>query len=230
MRYLHLAVQASVVLTMVSFVSYPQYRPAARTQPRAGAVWHYVPEAVVEARANDAARFAGNPALMQRPIRPVEQTAPVINPVPTQARSYYTTPAVAAAGAKINALLGVAKTSLNAPIPYARVVLRNLRTGRALAETVADDEGQFSFVDVEATAYIVELLGPDGSVVAASPLVTLSPGDVRKLEIRAASTAQTVAASLSNTMTSTLPQMTAAAAGNDVTRTTSAMTPQESSR
>ena len=233
MRRIHLAVQALIVLTVVTLVSWPQFRPA-RTQH---SVWRYAPAVVLEARATDAARFAGNPTeRMTRPTVGVDQTAPeapvsVTTPAQGQRRlEYHASAAVAAAGARLNALLGSARTSLNAPIPYARVVLRNIRTGQVLARAVANELGQFSFIDVTANAYIVELLGPDGSVVAASPIVSLSLGDVRTTEIRAAAAATTVALSFSNTMTSTLLQATAAAASSDVTRTTSTLTPQESSR
>ena len=43
------------------------------------------------------------------------------------------------AGGKLNALIGFAKTALNAPIPYARLVLRNIRTGQIVARITADE-------------------------------------------------------------------------------------------
>ena len=232
MRRTHLVVQATIVLTMVTFVSWPQFRPA-RTQ----SVWRYAPAAVLQARTNDAARFAGEAtAAGQRPNIVVEDsaftTAASQNSLAQShdGPAYSTSAAVAAVGAKLNALLGFARTSLNVPIPYARVVLRNIRTGQVLARTVANAQGQFSFLDIEANAYIVELVGPDGSVVAASPMVTMSRGDVRMTEIRVAAAATTVSASFSDTMTTTFPQAMTVAASNDVTRTTSTTTPQESTR
>ena len=238
MRRVHLGVQAAIVLAMVSSVSWPQvrqFRPVG-TQ----SIWRYVPDAVLLAKTNDAARFAGD----ARPSggRPgtnlnnaayttaVDATArnPIVN---TQSDpSYFTPAAVAVLGGKVNALLGFARTSLNTPIPYARVVLRNIRTGQVHARTVANERGEFSFVDLEANAYVVELLGPDGSVVAASPLVSMARGDVRQTELRVAASAATVAASFGNTLDPTLQQATAVAASSDVTRTTTAQTTQESPR
>jgi hypothetical protein len=235
MKRAHLAVQAAIVLTMVASVSWPQFRPV-----RARSVRPYVPAAILQAKTTDAARFTGEP----RPNRvragagldntafstPIETTA--LNPLANQQvdPSYFTPAAVAVLGGKVNALLGFARTSLNTPIAYARVVLRNLRTGQVQARTVANERGEFSFVDLEANAYVVELLGPDGSVVAASPLVTMARGDVRQTELRVAASAATVAASFGNNLGPRLQQATAVAASSDVTRTTSAQTTQESPR
>ena len=238
MKRTHLAVQAAIVVTMVASVSWPQFRPV-RAQS-AQSVWRYVPAAVLQAKTNDAARFTGDarPAAVRGGAR--LDNAAFTTPMDTTARnpltdrqfdpSYFTPAAVAVLGGKVNALLGFARTSLNTPIPYARVVLRNIRTGQVHARTVANERGEFSFVDLEANAYVVELLGPDGSVVAASPLVSMARGDVRQAELRVAASAATVAASFGNTLDPTLQQATAVAASSDVTRTTTAQTTQESPR
>jgi hypothetical protein len=235
MKRTHLAVQAAIVLTMVGSVSWPQFRPV-----RAQSVWRYVPAAVLQAKTNDAARFTGDarPAAVRAGAGLAN--AAFTTPMDTTARnpltdrqfdpSYFTPAAVAVLGGKVNALLGFARTSLNTPIPYARVVLRNIRTGQVQARTVANERGEFSFVDLEANVYVVELLGPDGSVVAASPLVSMARGDVRQTELRVAASAATVAASFGNTLDPTLQQATAVAASSDVTRTTTAQTTQESPR
>ena len=48
MRRTHLGVQAAIVLTMVAFVSWPEFRPV-----RAQSVWRYAPDAVLLARTQD---------------------------------------------------------------------------------------------------------------------------------------------------------------------------------
>ena len=53
MRRTHLGVQAAIVLTMVAFVSWPEFRPV-----RAQSVWRYAPDAVLLARTQDAERFS----------------------------------------------------------------------------------------------------------------------------------------------------------------------------
>ena len=235
MRRTHLGVQAAIVLTMVAFVSWPQFRPV-----RAQSVWRYAPKAVLEARTNDAARFAGDRAASAR--RPnfafsaaafatTTQTTGQNSLTKSQAKEdYYTPTAVAALGGKLNALVGFARTSLNAPIPYARVALRNIRTGGVFARTVANDQGWFSFLDLDSNAYLVELLGADGSVVATSPMVSLARGDLRETEVRVAAAAATVVRSFGSVMTPTEPQATMVATSNGVTRTTPTLTTQESSR
>ncbi len=231
MRRTHLGVQAAIVLAMVASVSWPQFRPV-----RVQSVWRYAPAAVLEARTIDAARFGGD--ARTRPAAPLKDaayTTPIngAQNAPGNARpdvSYVTPAAVTVLGGKVNALVGFARTSLNTPIPYARVVLRNIRTGRALARTVANERGEFSFVDLESNVYIVELVGADGSVVAASPMVMMARGDVQRTELRVASAASTVAASFGNTLAPTLEQATAVAASSDVARTTTTVTAQESPR
>jgi hypothetical protein len=143
---------------------------------------------------------------------------------------FYLSPSVAALGGKLNALLGFARTSLNVPIPYARVLLRNIITGQVMARGVANDQGMFSFLDLDASSYIVELLGPDGSVIATSSIMSMARGDVRRTEIRAAAAATTVAASFGNALTGTLDTAANVASSNGVTKTTATLTTQESPR
>jgi hypothetical protein len=233
MKRTHLGVQAAIVLAMVAFVSWPQFRPV-----RAQSIWRYAPNAVLQARANDAAKYSdmGAGAARRTPFA-LGQTGytdatgaqmPGNKSDLERAAPYFTPEAVAAAGGRLNALIGFARTSLNVPIPYARVVLRNIRTGIIAGHALANDQGQFSFVDLDANAYIVELLGPDGSVVATSAMVSMARGYVLQTEVRVAASAAAVATSLGNSTVSALPQATTLAASNDVTRTTPALTTQES--
>jgi hypothetical protein len=86
-----------------------------------------------------------------------------------------------ALGATINGILGDARTSTNAVIPFARVWLRNVRTGEIEARAVADRSGQFVFLDIRPTGYVVELIdGPDGAAIAASALVSVGLGELRR--------------------------------------------------
>src|SRR5678815_2469431 len=64
MKRTHLGIQAIIVLAMVSFVSWPHFRPA-----RAQSIWRYTPATVLEARTIDAARYAG--AASASPLRPL---------------------------------------------------------------------------------------------------------------------------------------------------------------
>jgi hypothetical protein len=224
MHRTHLGVQAAIVLTMVTLVSWPQFRPV-----RAQSVWRFVPQSVLEARANDAARFAGEPV---RGRGGLDQTTFTQNGNVTtrNAPLEYTAAPVAALGGKVNALVGRARTSLNAPIPFARVLLRNVRTGQVILQTLADMNGLFQFLDLDSSAYIVELIGADGAVVATSTMTTMARGEVRQTEVRVASASAAIRAAVGNTLQPSVMQVTTIASGADVTRTTTSQTTQISPR
>jgi hypothetical protein len=230
MKRTHLGIQAIIVLTMVWFVSWPQFRPV-----RAQSIWRYSPEAVLEARTIDAARYASATAASSRGRSAGDPSSPAPR-VPTphgskvvdDARLEYTPGAIAAFGGRDNALVGLAQNSLNAAIPHARVVLRDIRTGEALQQATADELGQFSFVDLAESEYVVELLGPDGSVVAASEVVKTSKGRLLRTIVRVAAAATAVVAVLS-TLSPSLPYAGALATRNDVTPTTNTQLPRVTS-
>ncbi len=115
-----------------------------------------------------------------------------------------------ALGARSNAIVGRARTSLNAPVPYARLVLRNLKTGMVEARATADQNGLFSFIDVLASGYIVELVSADGSVVASSEMVAVQNGALQQATVRLAAN-QTVAALFGSVLgpTASVPVTTA---------------------
>jgi hypothetical protein len=230
MKRTHLGLQAAIILAMVAFVSWPLFRPV-RTQ----SVWRYVPSAVLQAKTEDAARFADadhRPAMNRDQISLTDalQRGAANGPGAALNPAFQTSAALAAVGARLNALVGVARTSLNMPIPFARVVLRNIGTGQVFARTVANEHGVFSFLDLDANTYLVELLDGDGSVVATSSLLTMARGDVKQTIVRTAAAAGTVAVSFGNNTAPTLPQVTTVAVSNDVTRTSAALQTQESPR
>lgn len=221
------SVQTTIVVACIFLVSYPQFRPV-----RAASVWRVPQDAQNQTTTTDSpitytdtARSAvtGRGRLTdstmsiedQRAANRASRTAEDGLP-----RNFVTPPDVAAEGARVNVLIGRARTSLNTPIPYAKVLLRNIRTGQIEARATANEEGRFQFQDLNSSAYIVELLGPDGSVVAASEMVPLSSGDRREATVRVAVSSAAVAASFNSSLNTTLPQATTNAVNNDITRTT----------
>ena len=101
-------------------------------------------------------------------------------------RRYVTPPGVLALGGQINAIVGNARTTLNAAVPYARLLLRNLATGQIEARATAGEDGRFTFLDIMPSGYIVELIGPDGEVIATSEFVTIALGDLKETTVHAA--------------------------------------------
>lgn len=231
MKRTHLGIQAFIVLAMVSFVSWPQFRPV-----RAQSIWRYTPASVLEARTIDAARYAGAPTGSNRrpSISELASSSPEFVAAPpastvVDGQAEFTSGAIAALGGTDNALVGLAQNSLNASIPRARVVLRDIRTGEALQQATADALGQFWFVDLPASEYVVELLGPDGSVAAASEVVKTSKGRLLRTVVRVAAATAAVVAVLSNQLWPSRDYANAIATSSDVTPTTTTQLPRVTS-
>jgi hypothetical protein len=100
-------------------------------------------------------------------------------------RRHFVTPdAVLALGGRFNGVVGYVRTSMNAPLGFAHLVLRDIATGLVEARATADEKGRFTFLDVLPSGYVVELLGPDGSVLAVSEQLPVALGDVRQTLMR----------------------------------------------
>jgi hypothetical protein len=227
MKSARLGVQALIVIALIVLVSRPQFRPL-----RAASVW-LTPEETSAANetaefveqlsstdrraaAGRGRRFAGSTTDEER----ARQLAAGRSAEDQKQRFFFTPPGVSNLGGKLNALVGRARTSANTPIPYAKVLLRNIRTGQIEARATANEEGQFSFLDLANSNYIVELIGPDGSVVASSEMVALAPGDLKEATVRiAVNSAAVMAGAFNGSVNTTLTQATSVAMLNNVTRT-----------
>jgi hypothetical protein len=206
-------------------VSWPQYRPV-----RAASIWRYTPEALARAQAEELTPFTYEDEARQTRRTTTagfsgNSAAGAVTPerrrtnVEEASRAFTPPAAVTEAGGEINALLGRARTSLNTPIPYARVLLRNIRTGAIEKRATTNEEGRYTFLDVSDSAYIVELIGSDGSVVAASEMVAMAAGDVRETTLRVSANANATAATFANRLGGTLTETNFSAQLNNVTRT-----------
>lgn len=134
----------------------------------------------------------------------------------------------AASRAAGSTILGTAWKADNAPIPYARVRLRNVATGRAEATAVANASGQYTFDNVENGSYVIELVNEDGKVLALGQVFSVGPGETVATFVRlgarapgisgffsnAATTAVTAASSLGLTAMGSDGQPVSAAPGN----------------
>jgi hypothetical protein len=84
------------------------------------------------------------------------------------------------AGARSNVLTiiqGNALDSANGPLPGTHVRLRDARFGRVIETQLTDKSGMFAFKVVDPGSYIVELLGQDRTLLAASQILTVNAGD-----------------------------------------------------
>jgi hypothetical protein len=68
-------------------------------------------------------------------------------------------------------------TADNAPIPRARLRLRNVSDGKSGPTGIANEAGQFTFSGVAAGDYLVELVNESASVLAVSQAFTIAEGE-----------------------------------------------------
>lgn len=76
----------------------------------------------------------------------------------------------------IGRVIGVAWRADNTPLPGARLRLRNVSTGHAVAATTSDANGEFRFDRVGPGAYVVELMADD-DVAALSELFGMTSNE-----------------------------------------------------
>jgi len=76
----------------------------------------------------------------------------------------------------MSTIQGNAVTSTNGPLSNTTVRLRDVRLGRIVETQVTDKLGAFTFRAVEPGNYIVEVLGPDHTVLAATQVLNVNAG------------------------------------------------------
>ena len=81
-------------------------------------------------------------------------------------------------GNVLTTIQGNALTSTNGVLADAVVRLRDARYGHILDTQVTDKTGLFSFRSIDPGTYVVELMGNDQAVLAASQLLSVGAGDI----------------------------------------------------
>lgn len=211
--------QSAFVLVLIGLVSWPEYRPV-RAMPT---MWRVNSPLAPSRDLTADTRLAmtptatpwgvvgygteGTPASADAALPPQLQ-AMVTNVRDEQATQRLDDPTQAA-------IIGRARTLLNTPVPYAKVFLRNIRTGQIEAEATADKEGRFSFLNLKYAAYIVEMVGRDGRVIGTSQPVATQGGQAQTATIRVASSLA-VQAMFSPVVNPTAQDALRAAAQNNV--------------
>jgi hypothetical protein len=77
----------------------------------------------------------------------------------------------------LTVIQGKALDSDNNPLPGTLVRLRDARFGRVIETQLTDKSGMFTFKVVDPGSYIVELLGQDRTLLAASQILNVNAGD-----------------------------------------------------
>jgi hypothetical protein len=114
---------------------------------------------------------------------------------------------------------GNALTSANGQLAGAIVRLRDARLGRIVDTQVTDRYGFFAFRRVDPGSYVVELMGNDHRVVAASEMITVNAGDAVSAVVRLPTEVQTLAAMLGHDAQRAAIVSAAAAAAGVLART-----------
>jgi hypothetical protein len=81
-------------------------------------------------------------------------------------------------------IVGSAWNADNSPIPHARLRLRNVASGRTEAATIADGEGQFTFVEMPNGTYVVELVSESSRVLTVSTPCNVTVGETAVTFVR----------------------------------------------
>lgn len=86
-------------------------------------------------------------------------------------------PAGASSGSHATMILGSAWNADNSPIKGANLRLRDVVTGKIAAVTKANEDGRFTFENVEGGSYAVELVSESGQVQTVGHVFTIAPGE-----------------------------------------------------
>jgi hypothetical protein len=84
----------------------------------------------------------------------------------------------------LTSIRGNALDSMGGPLVEAPVRLRDARSGHIVDAQKTDKAGVFEFRGLDPGSYIVEILGPDSTVLAASQLLSVDAGDAASAVVK----------------------------------------------
>lgn len=102
-------------------------------------------------------------------------------------------------GSPKTAIIGSAWDVDNSPIEFANVRLRDVIDGKIEAIAKADETGQFTFEDVPAGSYVVELVSERGKIETTGHIFTIGPGETVATFVRLAAKVPAWTSFFSNT-------------------------------
>jgi hypothetical protein len=117
--------------------------------------------------------------------------------------------------ANLSTIQGNALNSSNGPLPSGTVRLRDARFGGIVDQQVTDRSGFFAFTAVDPGNYVVEIVGPDKTILAASQIVNVNAGETASAVVKLPFKISPFANVLGHTVQSALA-VTAAAASSAV--------------
>jgi hypothetical protein len=121
---------------------------------------------------------------------------------------------------------GNALSSTNGPLANALVRMRDARSGRIVETQITDRSGLFEFTAVEPGSYIVEIIGNDQTILAASQMLNVNAGEAISAVVKLPFRVPPVASVLGDTTPSAVAVMAAAASAQVLAaRATTATSP-----
>jgi len=114
--------------------------------------------------------------------------------------------------AVFSTIQGNALTTADGQLPFSPVRLRDARSGRIVNVTTADKAGLFVFRGLESGSYIVELMGPNQTVLAASQIIHVNAGESASAVVKLPFRNPLFGGVLGHTIPSAIAVTTAAAA------------------
>jgi|SoiMetStandDraft_2_1073263.scaffolds.fasta_scaffold46123_2 hypothetical protein len=146
-----------------------------------------------------------------------EQAAPQ---VPTVARVITRGPSVSPFTSvrpdAMGTIQGNALNSTNGQLANAAVRLRDARFGRIVDSQVTDNTGLFTFKALDPGSYIVEMIGSDHSILAASQVLNINGGEAISAVVKLPFRIPPFAGILGNATPTTAAAVTAEAAASSV--------------
>jgi hypothetical protein len=111
---------------------------------------------------------------------------------------------------------GNALNSTNGQLPNMMVRLRDARFGRIVGSQVTDQSGLFIFKGIEPGSYIVEMMGNDQAVLAASQVLNINGGEAASAVVKLPFRIPPFAGVLGNATPTTAAVITTEAAASSV--------------
>ena len=116
----------------------------------------------------------------------------------------------------LGTIQGNALNSTNGQLPNMAVRLRDARFGRILDTQLTDQSGLFTFKALDPGSYIVEMMGGDQSVLAASQVLNINAGEAASAVVKLPFRIPPFAGVLGNATPTTAAVVTTEAAASSV--------------